>query len=169
MKFQEKGVTLIEILVAMGIFWSIIIGILAVISYTMLNMVTSENATIAVSLCREEIEAIKNIDYVNIPCPGTFTPSPYPTGNFPPILYSGNCDTPSTCTLTSQEHDHKDLIVKIGKNNGTKTITVAWIDDPSNGTGVPNNEDYKRITVTINWNEGRLARERSIFADVCDK
>lgn len=168
MKFHEKGVTLIEILVAMGIFWSIIIGILSVISYTMLNMVTSENATIAVNLCREEIEAIKNIDYVNIPS-GTFSPSHYPTGNFPPILYSGTCDTPATCILTSQEHDHKDLVVKVGKNDGTKTITVAWIDDPSNGTGIPNNEDYKRITVTINWNEGRLTMERSIFADVCDK
>jgi hypothetical protein len=137
------------------------------------NIVMSKDAAIAINICQEEIEAIKNMAYNDIPCPATFTASPYPVGKFPPVLYGAtftDCLTPNnvaSCTLTY--HDHKDLIVEVGKNKGTKTIEISWVDDCANGIGPPNDKDYKRVTVTVSWGDGKALRERRMSFDVCDK
>jgi type II secretory pathway pseudopilin PulG len=170
---EEIGLTLIEILVAMAIFLCVIIGIVIMIHSTTKNIVMSKDAAVAINICREEIEAIKNMAYNDIPCPATFTASPYPVGKFPPILYGAtftNCTTPdNVASCTSTSHDHKDLIIEVGKNKGTKTIETTWVDDPANGTGPPNDQDYKRVTVIVSWGEGKALRERRLSFDVCDK
>ncbi|MDI6734731.1 MAG: prepilin-type N-terminal cleavage/methylation domain-containing protein [bacterium] len=170
---KERGVTLIELIVAMAIFLCVIIGIVTMLHSTMQNIIISKEATIAINICQEEIEAIKNMAYNDIPCPATFTDSPYPPGKFPPVLYGATfttCTTPNnaaSCTVIS--HDHKDLIVEVGKHTGTKTIEIIWVDDPADGTGTTNAQNYKKVTVTTSWGEGKALRKRSMDFNVCNK
>lgn len=172
---REKGVSLIEVLIVALIFTVFVLAIFNSITVSFKNVITSRNAEVAIHLCQESMEMIKKVSYDNVPCPATFTPTwyqkgkrfyaGYPEGNFPPVFYPATYTTctntnPNMCTSTT--HDHKDLLVSIGvigtqTTNGTKTITIQWIDDPDTTF---TQKDYKRIKVNIKWIEGGISRQR---------
>ena len=188
--FVEKGFSLIEIVIASLIFTIFALGIFNCINDSFKNIITSRNAEIATNLCQEEMEIIKKYPYEFVTCPATFTPTwsikistysaGYPTGNFPPVMYPGTyttcrcgsevTDDSAMCTLTEPPHDHKDLLVYIGSHlgtqitNGTKMITTQWVNDPQ----TIDTQDYKKITVTIKWQEG-VERTREVSTYISKK
>ncbi len=188
---REKGFSLIEILIVGLIFTIFALAITNTIKYCFKNVIESRNGEIATNLCQEEMEIIRKFPYEIIPCPATFTPTGYqkgskdypgyPAGNFPPVLYPATytfcrdgyslTNDPAMCTLINSPHDHKDLLVTIGVHgtqttNGTRTITTQWVDDPNT---TDTTEDYKLITVHINWTEGGRERHREISTHISKK
>lgn len=133
MRRLEKGVTLIEILIAGVILAITVITVQQIFFAGSRNVVSTANATIAVSLCQEDLEVIREMDTQNIPT-GTFPPDT--SLNFPPATYG---------------------TVTVGTRNGTRTVAVQAITDPE-ATGTATS--YLEIMVKVDWEEAGRTRMR---------
>ncbi|MFH1896731.1 MAG: hypothetical protein ABH886_00560 [Candidatus Desantisbacteria bacterium] len=126
----EKGVTLIEILIAGIILTVTVITVQQIFFAGSRNVVSTANNTIAVSLCQEGLEIIREMDTQNIPV-GTFPPDASP--NFPLATYG---------------------TVTVGMRNGTRTVSVRAITDTE---AIGTATSYLEIMVKIDWEEaGRI-------------
>jgi len=133
---NERGQTLIEILVAMAILSILAQSIFTVVS-TSLNYVSFNRARItARHLAQEKIELIRNLPYDNIGTTGGIPNGPIP---------------------------QEETISRNGLTFRVKT-TIIYIDDPYDQTS-PNDllaTDYKRVRVEVSWNSLSKSRKNPV-------
>ncbi|MEW6620237.1 MAG: hypothetical protein AB1422_13035 [bacterium] len=130
---NEKGIGLIEILLMVVVLVFIVMVVMMVLYTGSKKVVSTGNSTIAVKLCQETIEIIRKMETKGIP-EGTFPPDTsllFPQGTYGPVT--------------------------VGKENGTRTISVRKIIDPeSTGT----NTGYLEIITSVTWQEDERIRSR---------
>lgn len=130
---QEKGLTLLELLLTGVILAIIVLTILQTFLSGLRNAVATSNATIATKLCQESLEIIKRMNS------GSIT-----IGSFPPDISS----TLPPCSYGT---------VSVNNNYGTRTVQVKGIiDQDSNGTST----SYLEIIVRVDWEESERTRSR---------
>lgn len=123
-KKQQTGQILLAILIAIAVF-SILAHALFTLIASSFELVAFNKARItARHLAQERIELIRNLSYDDV---GTV--SGVPVG------------------VIEQE----ESLVRNGLNYTIKT-DIAYHDDPYNGNGPPNDQDYKRVRVEVSWN-----------------
>ena len=125
------GQILIGILISIGVF-AILANALFTLILTSYQFISYNKARItARQIAQEKLELIKNLPYNEI---GTI-------GGVP------------TSTVVAQTED----TIRNGLNFRTK-VDIVYIDDSLNGTGPPNDADYKRVRVEVSW--GGIAESR---------
>ncbi|MCX8009070.1 MAG: prepilin-type N-terminal cleavage/methylation domain-containing protein, partial [Patescibacteria group bacterium] len=122
---MKKGFTLIETVVAVGVFATFFTAIFLIVNQILTNLGTSQVRAVALSIAQTKIELIRNLPYQNV---GTI-------GGIP----SGPIQQNET----------------IQQNNQTFTVKtdIVYIDDPFDRT-VPNDPipaDYKRVRIQVTW------------------
>jgi type II secretory pathway pseudopilin PulG len=136
---SERGQTLIEVVIAIGIF-AIVSGSLVTLLLSSLNTTNfSRQKTLAQQAATTQIEKIRNTAYANVGnCTGT------------PCTPNGN--PPGTIPLTTQ--------LQIVGVWATMTAKIEYVNDPT-PLSYQSYANYKRVTVTINRNsDGRqIAQE----------
>jgi Tfp pilus assembly protein PilV len=120
---NEFGLSIVELMIAALI---LIVGVISIVNMFIggsMNIVTTENATQAINLCREKLEEIK------------MRQSQYDSliTNPPPF------DTVGTTT--------------IGACKGTWTITIEGVNDATQEITTPAQGDYLKVTVSVVWME----------------
>lgn len=136
---KNTGQTLIGILIAIAVF--------SILSHSIFTLVSSSYQLVSFNraritarhLAQERMEIIRNLDYDDV---GT-------VGGIPQGI------------LAQEEN-----LSKNGLNYTVKTA-VVYIDDAFNGTGPPNNTDYKRARVEVSW-EGLADSSRNPVVLITD-
>ncbi|OIO02676.1 hypothetical protein AUJ67_02100 [Candidatus Desantisbacteria bacterium CG1_02_49_89] len=127
---NERGFTLIEVVISAVIFLIAIAGVLYLFPRGMRSIARTKEQTQAVNLGQEKIEEIRGVAYSSITAG---IPS-----SAPPYKNSALSDTAAGW----------DLAV-------SRTVTVQAVDDARDGTGGADSDgdmdDYKKISVTLKW------------------
>lgn len=139
---SEKGINLIEVLLAGIIFVVIMIAVMMVFITGSKEIVSAGNSNIAIKLCQEGLEMIKKMNPISIP-----------EGNFPP---GDSLDFPPGTYGT----------ITVGIENGTRTVSVRKIiDTESTGTST----SYVEVMVNVTWGEAERVRSRLLGTYLCLK
>ena len=122
---SSHGFTLIETVVAIGVFSIFFAAIAFIIQQVLVNVGTSRVRTVALALGQEKMETIRNLPYANIGTVGGI-----PNG---PMLPTEN--------------------VTINNQTFTVTTSIQYIDDPFDGLAPTDTipADYKRVRIQITW------------------
>jgi hypothetical protein len=122
---MKKGFTMVETIVAIGVFTIFFTVIFLILQQVLINIGTSRARAVALSIGQKKMELLRNLPYANV---GT-------TGGIPsgPILQE------ETVTLNNQQ-----FLVK---------TDIVYIDDPFDGVAPadPIPGDYKRARVQVTW------------------
>ena len=125
---RDRGMTLIEVVVAAGLMVTVFFAIVTGFRLALVINTQAQAETVAISLANERIEFIRSLDYDQIGTQGGI-----PQGPLPQI---------ATSTVNNREYEIRTL--------------VYWVDDPADGLGVDdvNNitTDYKEIKIEVTWN-----------------
>ncbi|TRZ50791.1 type II secretion system protein [bacterium] len=128
MKNSQKGLSLIELVVAVAIFSIAFFGLFGVLNSSMAVIAKNKARLGAMALVEEQIEYARSLPFAGV---GTVN------GNPVGIL-------PQTETISLNG-------ITYARRNA-----IFWIDDPSDGTALlgtdPISTDYKRIKVEVSWN-----------------
>lgn len=128
---QSKGLTLVEMLIAVAVFVTIFTGLFSIVLYTSKLVLNSSMKLAALSLANERMEYFRSLPYDSV---GTIAGIP-----------AGSIPQNSTTTLNGAVFYER--------------VLVEYVDDPADGlltatttdsNGIPN--DYKRIKVEVSWN-----------------
>ena len=134
---NEKGLSLIEVIIALGILGVIIIGFLGAISTASLAMFVADERATAESLARSEMEYVKNQNYYDGPWSyeASTTPITPPWGGDNHTLSSEYADYTANVTAEAL-HTPDDGIQNI-------TITVYHNGEPVLTSGNYTLEGYR--------------------------
>jgi len=126
---SESGQLLVETLVAITILVILSTAGIALLASGVLSQSLSRQRTIAEQLALQDIENFRQMPYASV---GTKTGDPYNVN----ILASVPIST-------------------VGLN-GTLNRQITWVNDPAPGTPYVTKADYKRVTITVVRNDGKL-------------
>lgn len=140
---SKKGVTLIDVLVAIALFLIFFLGIFGAFQLGLRVVGNSKNKIIATAIANQEIEKIRNLPYESI---GTL-------GGFPSGLLEASR--------------------RVLRNNVEFTIRtrVDYVVDPADGITRPEDEcpnDYKRAEIKVSWS-GLFSGEIALVTDIAPK
>jgi len=137
---NNKGVTLLELVVSISIIMILIMGIYNLILFSL--KITADNKTYveATEIINQKMEEIRNMPYIDV---GTLTGSP---------------------VGTIEEH------VTVSRDNDYDLHTmIMFFDDPYDGTVATTDTiitDYKIVTINISW-QGRFgAKNITVFSKI---
>ncbi len=125
MKSSVRGFTMIETVVAIGVFSIFFAAIAFILQQVLINIGTSRLRAVALSLGQEKMELVRNLPYTSVGTSGGI-----PSG---PIAQSENI------TINSQVFTIK--------------TDILYIDDPYDGSAPtdPIPADYKRVRIQVTW------------------
>lgn len=129
MKNSQKGLSLIELVVAIAIFSIAFFGLFGVLNSSMAVIAKNKARLGAMALAEEQIEYARSLPFASV---GAIN------GN--PVGILPQNETISLNGITYQRRN-----------------AIFWIDDPADGSALLGNEqlssmDYKRIKVEVSWN-----------------
>jgi prepilin-type N-terminal cleavage/methylation domain-containing protein len=126
---NEKGYTLIEIMIALALLGVIAVAFLGALATASNTIIVTDKHATAESLARSEMEYVKKQDYSVVPWDFTVTSSqrsfinkPSWWDTSPPPLLSSDYDGYTVIVSASLLHDTDDRLQKI-------TVTVNHLDD----------------------------------------
>lgn len=131
-KPTSKGQILLSILISIAVFAILTHAIFTLLASSFSLVAFNKARITARHLAQEKIEIIRNLSYSDVGTQGGI-----PSG-----------------VLLQEEN-----IVRNGLNYKVK-IDVVYFDDPFNGTGPPDDIDYKRARVEVSW-EGLAASKKN--------
>jgi type II secretory pathway pseudopilin PulG len=132
---SESGQTLIEVLIASGIFAIVAASLIYLLTSTVNISSLSRQKTLAQQLAASEIDYIRNLPYTSV---GNVSGNP--SGSIP-LTQSVNISGAS------------------GATNATETTRISYVNDPT-PLSYQSLANYKQVTVTITRSDGtQLARE----------
>ncbi len=135
---SERGQLLIETLIAISVLAILSVAGIAVLASGILSQSLSRQRTIAEQLALQDMENFRQMGYTNV---GTKTG--YPTN--PAVLAS--------------------VPVSVTGLSGTLKRQVTYVDDPASGTPYTTHADYKRVTITVTRNDGKvLTTQTTLFS-----
>ncbi len=135
MKPNLKGMTLIEILVAITLLIVIVMGFVSVFSWGIKGTIQNKNVATAMNIAQNRMERLKNESYEQV---ATYTTNPE--------IGTISIGTDYNATLKVESGFIDDPHDGLGVN-----------DNDTN----PN--DYLKGTITVSWIEGTLMRKRTLF------
>lgn len=125
---SNKGFTLIEIVIAVFVLGTIIVGMFSLLTLTLRASHDGQRKIVATALANERMEQIRNLPYASVGTSGGI-----PSGSIP----------------QSQQ---------VVRNSDTYTVAtdIRYIDDSYDGTATSNpidivNTDYKQARVEVSW------------------
>lgn len=133
---HKRGFTLVELLVAIGLFGAIFVGVIGGIRIALETTYATRAHATATALAQEQIEYMRSLSYEDIG-----TTAGIPNGVIP----------------QTQERRVNGISFRIEN-------LVRYVDDPADGTGADDDNsvttDYKEMKVTVHWS-GRN-KERAV-------
>ena len=142
---DKRGFTLIEVLVALSILAVGMIGIAGLAGTAWRALHKSQATTQAINLAQDRIEALQSVPFDNLEVTDATMTCTGPAG---PVSRPQH-----TCTPTSAPIDLGKLY--------TWSYTVTHIDLNGDGEAIPNQDELKRIDVTVFWTSGLLGTQNS--------
>jgi len=142
-KNNQKGVTMIEILLSISIISFLVLTIYLTLTKAVSNMGESKQRVGAVAIANEKIEIIRNLDYDEIG------------------IVNGVISGPMLASET---------VVRNGFDYNVG-IDIRYIDDPLDDTGINDliNTDYKLVQVSVQWqHEDRIDKVEFVSSFVPD-
>lgn len=151
---DNRGFTLIEVLVALSILAVALFGLLSMVGSTLRATESGKRQTQAVHLASEKLEMIKAIPYNNIQQSGDGTQS----GDQAVIRSCAGASPTFTCTPSGANGTDSDPTVNIGNMLYTWQWVVTYIDLDGDGVLEEANEiadsgDIKKIDMTVTWTD----------------
>jgi len=145
MKNYQKGLSLIELVVAVAIFSMAFFGLFGVLNSSMAVIAKNKARLGAMALVEEQIEYARSLSFS-----GVGTVNGNPVGILP------QTETISLNGITYQRRN-----------------AIFWIDDPADGTVLIGNDpistDYKRIKVEVSWNFKGMISSYSASSNITPK
>jgi hypothetical protein len=142
MRRTTKGMSLVELLIAIGLISLVFGGIMASFQVVGGLIASSKSYAGAVSLANERIEFIRALQYNDVGTIGGIPEGPLPQN--------------STSTINGKEYAER--------------ILVEYIDDPADGVGGADSNgilaDYKRVKVEYTWDERGEAKVVSLISNI---
>ena len=142
MRRTTKGMSLVELLIAIGLISLVFGGIMASFQVVGGLIASSKSYAGAVSLANERIEFIRALQYNDVGTIGGIPEGPLPQT--------------STSTINGKEYAER--------------ILVEYIDDPADGVGGADSNgilaDYKRLKVEYTWDERGEAKLVSFISNI---
>lgn len=151
---RAAGFTMTEVLIAAGILVVALLGIATVLPTADMNLHQSGQVSKAAALCQEMIEMIKNDPFSQLTLydnVDTRTTSTYPTDTpVPPIPGdAGNFQGGSNVAKWANDINVY-LLIGAGITNGYGTIRVTSVATDGSGNVI-----LRKVSVTVNWTEGK--------------
>jgi prepilin-type N-terminal cleavage/methylation domain-containing protein len=144
-KNSQKGLSIIELLIAIAIFSMAFIGLFGVLSSSMAVIAKNKARLGAMALVEEQIEYVRSLPFNNV---GTVSGNP-----------AGAIPQNETISLNGISYNRRNAIF--------------WIDDPADGTALLETDtistDYKRIKVEVSWNFKGVVSSYSASSNVTPK
>jgi prepilin-type N-terminal cleavage/methylation domain-containing protein len=132
---KQRGFTLIEVLIALGLLGVVGIAFLGTLATSSNGIMVSDERATAESLARSEMEYVKSQDYSSAPWSYELPSGISPTGQFP--------------TWWDTEEPHA---LPEGYQNYTALVVASRLDPKGDGTG--SDDGLQKITVTITFLKG---------------
>ena len=121
------GFSIVEVVVAIGIFAVVFISLYSSFKFGLTSLVQSRHRTEAAALANEKMEIIRNLPYVSVGTQGGV-----PTGSL----------------------SQNESVTKSNQKFNVHTY-IRYVDDPSDGTGSADQNhvttDYKEVKVEVTW------------------
>lgn len=131
LKNKERGFTLIEAIIALGLLGIIGIAFMTALATSSTAIIVSDKHATAESLARSEMEYVKSQDYYSKPWSYQLPSGTSPTGQLPEDWWDGSHTLPA------------------GYDNYTVTVEAVWLDPLEDGDG--NDDGLQLITVTVTF------------------
>ncbi len=132
---------LVETIIAIAVLVILSTAGIAVLASGILSQGVSRQRTIAEQLALQDMEGIRQMAYGNI---GLTTGNPH-----------------GTLTATQAISSTVGL-------NGTLKRQITWVDDAAPGTPYSTHADYKRVTITVTRNDGKVLTTQTSFVSPFD-
>jgi prepilin-type N-terminal cleavage/methylation domain-containing protein len=156
---DERGFTLIELVIAMAVLLTGVFGLIAGFASTeQLSLISERHAAMA-HVAEKEIERLEGISYSQLEL--TSTPTTSTTVGNPAYYINGTNYEYDRNNLTSTESLVLDATNGTvpptqtwteGQLSGTMYDFITWTSDPKCSPGCPASQDYKRLTVGVTIN-----------------
>ena len=138
----KKGITLVEVMVAMSILSIGVLGMIGSFTYLNKGLQVTKGRTLANNLAQEKIELLKDRSYYHI----IVTTATHTDTTFtPPITYDTHPNGVENISVGGINFERRIYIRKVAENVSGNLTPLAW-DHPDTG--------LKEISVYVLWKEG---------------
>lgn len=151
---DERGFTLIEVLVSLSILSVALFGLLSMIGSTSKAIEVGKRQTQALNLASEKLELLKSVPYVNINISGNGTQAGddqiLRTCVGPAPSYECTPTTDNPATLGSASYTWKWYVTFLDLDNDG-----VLVPDPTDFPDGADRRDIKKIDVEVGWTDSR--------------
>jgi len=147
---DERGLTLVEVLVAAAIIGIGLVGLLTVVPVSSFGVREGNNLTTATFLANQKMEELKNAVWQQIPandCIGLSAAN----GNVAPTSNTCTRTNPTACNSGAACTTASDETPVAGYNGYNRTVRIVDCSTVAGGCGGVNDANFRRVTVTVTY------------------